>query len=178
MSQHGNPAVFPDRFAAPLQMTETREPVQEHSGETDFAVEHLKSPDHGGNGSGGASGVADEKDRPVEENRDLGGGSRPILAGTSVIKPGNAFDHRKIGGLFLALKKVSKRPAGKEKRIEIAGNPPGEERVQAGIDEVRTDLIGLDGKPFACEQVDDPQRGGRLARPAVSPRNDNARNGL
>ena len=130
--------------------------VQDDPGQADLRIILLKAEHHGGDAFTGAATVHDQHHRRPQQTGD--GRRTGHAAAAAIVQAHHAFHHGDVhaaGSLFKNRQQALRRH---QPAVQIVTGPPRGERMIAGIDIIRSHLVGLDllaAQPqFAQEAAD------------------------
>ena len=140
----------PDLVLVPL----AGHPVQDHAGDPHPGVVAGEAQHRGGHAATGAGHVHDEHDRRVDQPGDVCGRGHALGADRPVVQAHHTLDDRDVGGAGSerAVQEQRRHPVlALQHRIEVARRSAGGQRVVAGIDVVRPDLVPRDLEPATAQ---------------------------
>ena len=115
-------------------------------------------------------GVDDQHDRRAEQAGDVRGRAEARIPGAfpgarvrSVEQAHHALDDGDVRATGTVREQRDDPVRAAQERVQVPGRPPGGQRVVAGVDVVRADLVAGDREPGGAQRGHQPAGDGRLA---------------
>ena len=189
--RHGQLAQAPDhaqdrnargagRVAEQALMVRRTDLVEDHAADAGPLIPRRETVQQGGGRRADPGRVDHQHDGRAEQPRDVRGRREVPAAGRAVEQAHHALDDRDVG------RGRGAGPVGEHRhdlvladqpRVEVAARASGRQRVVAGVDVVRADLVWRDGQAALAQRAEQPGGDRCLAVTAARGRDDDTRHG-
>jgi hypothetical protein len=161
-----------DRRAQPVAVPRPTDAVEDDARDAEPGIERLEAVHHGGRAPRLPAGVEHQHDGRLEPPRELAGGAGVTRRVRAVEASHHALDDREVGVGGVTGDRGDRVGAAAHPAVEGVRRPSGDDLVEARIDEVGTDLEGLDDEAAAAVGLEQAERDRRLADTAARTRDD------